>query len=118
MDVHVPALEGILHDAEASVVALGEAQCGPPGLLHDVAQLTVEDQSAVPVHHAGFDEHDIAAHRRVEHPRRHPHDIGRSHPLGMYPRASDQLPDDRAIDLETLDLARGNFSSDLPSQLA
>ena len=36
VDVNVPALERILRDCEASVVALGKAQCGPPGLLHDV----------------------------------------------------------------------------------
>ncbi len=65
--VHVALGEGLLADVEAGRVAAGVGPRRAGRLLHHVAELAGEHQLALALHHAGLDEHDVAAHRRVVH---------------------------------------------------
>ena len=78
MHVDVALLEGLAVDAERGRAALDEGQRGLRALLHDVAQLSGEDEPAASLDPARLDEEDVAAHRRPGEPRGHPGD-GQAH---------------------------------------
>ena len=64
MDVNVGLLERLRGDAEFSRARLDQRQRGLRAFLHHVAQLAGQDELAGAGHARGFDEQDIAAHRR------------------------------------------------------
>ena len=86
MDVDLCTLELGQSDSVLLMSALRKGPSGPARLLHDVTELTRQDQLSLSGHDAGFDEHDVTPHGCVEHARRHPNGVLSPHLLGMHAR--------------------------------
>src|SRR6058998_636050 len=73
---------------------------------------------ALAAHHARLDEHDVAADRRVIHPRGDAHLVLSSHPLGMHLRPPDEIGDLLRPHDDALSHAVGDLACDLAAELA
>src|SRR5438093_1974635 len=117
VDVNVRVDERAFRNPQQIGVRLGVRQRRTGGLLHDVAQLTGQDQLALAAHDAGFDEHDVAADGRVIHPCRHADLIRAGHPLGMHLRPPDEIGDVLRSDGHLLSRPVRDLASDLAAEL-
>ncbi len=99
-------------------VTAREGPRGARGLLHDVAELSGQDELALAAHQRGLDEHDVAAGRRVVHARRNADLVLAGHLLGVDVGAAEERPDVFGTDLGRLDLAGGDAARDLARELA
>ena len=118
MNVNVGIHERALWNAEQVRMRLGVRQRGSRRLLHDVAQLACQHELALAAHHAGFDEHDVAADGRVKHPSREANLILPRHVLRMHLGTTDQVRNVLRAHGHMLSGAIGDLARHLASQLA
>ena len=91
----------------------------PRRFLHDVAELAGQDELALAPHQGRFDEHDVAAGRRVVHAGRDADLVFARHLLGMHARPAEERRGRRSrVDGLRLDLARGDAARDLAGELS
>jgi len=85
--------------------------------LHDVSQLAREHELHLATHHACLDEHDVAADRRVVHPRSHAYLVFALLALRVDLGAPDQVVDLLGVDRDALHLAAGDLARHLAREL-
>ncbi len=91
VNVDLVVLELFFRDTQRIGVHPGIRQTGPGALLHHVAELTREDETITTGHHAAFDDHYVAAERRVVHTCGHPDGVLEQLLLRVNLRLTDQV---------------------------
>src|SRR5438034_8547050 len=97
-------------------LGVGERRAGR--LFHHVAELARQDQISLAAHHARLDEHDVAADRRVIHPRGHADLVLPRHALGVDPGPADEIGDVGSVHGDARSLPDRDLTGDLAAQLA
>ncbi len=119
-DVHVDValFEPRRIDAERLGLRLEQAQCRLRAFLHHVAELAGEDQLAAARDAGGFDEQDVAAHRRPRKARGHARHADAHRDFVLELRRTEDVPHVVRIDADRRRLALGHAHRDVTQHRA
>src|SRR2546422_6923156 len=107
-----------LRNTEPIRMGLGVGERRAGRLFHHVAELARQAQISLAAHHARLDEHDVAADRRVIHPRGHADLVLPRHALGVDPGPADEIGDVGSVHGDARSLPDRDLTGDLAAQLA
>jgi hypothetical protein len=112
------AFESGLLDAQRGGVCLGVAPGRAGRFLHDVAELSGQDEVSLAAHRLRFDEENVAAHRGVEHAGRDADLVLARGALRVDSRPAQQVVHGGDVDRDALGFSPCDLARHLARQLA